>query len=268
MNNKKAIFAQPWGGLGDNLQFSNLPKLYNNQGFQFKISYFNHERNTNIYDFCWKSNPYYSGKTISKPNIGWNKWIDNYSQVLENKDLNAVQVMNVCHGFEPGDGYPSIYLDGNYKSRPIDSEFITDLNAISSIPTENGWKNVYDYIKNYEFTSLNYPTVKDLKNNLDYFDSNKSIDVYSISETIDILSRTETFICLYSGSQTLAAALKNKIGRPNNIISFIPSPQKITQLEGRFMFDNTEYQTIDGNHDGKINDKKINNYTKILTFLT
>ena len=119
--------------------------------------------------------------------------------------------MNVCHGFEPGDGYPSIYLDGNYKSRPIDFEFITDLNAISSIPTENGWKNVYDYIKNYEFTSLNYPTVKDLKNNLDYFDSNKSIDVYSISETIDILSRTETFICLYSGSQTLAAALKNKI---------------------------------------------------------
>ena len=176
--------------------------------------------------------------------------------------------MNVCHGFEPGDGYPSIYLDGNYKSRPIDFEFITDLNAISSIPTENGWKNVYDYIKNYEFTSLNYPTVNDLKNNLDYFDSNKSIDVYSISETIDILSRTETFICLYSGSQTLAAALKNKIGRPNNIISFIPSPQKITQLEGRFMFDNIEYQTIDGNHDGKINDKKINNYTKILTFLT
>ena len=34
------------------------------------------------------------------------------------------------------------------------------------------------------------------------------------------------------------------------------------------MFDNIEYQTIDGNHDGKINDKKINNYTKILTFLT
>ena len=155
MNNKKAIFAQPWGGLGDNLQFSNLPKLYNNQGFQFKISYFNHERNTNIYDFCWKSNPYYSGKTIYKPNIGWNKWIDNYSQVLENKDLNAVQVMNVCHGFEPGDGYPSIYLDGNYKSRPIDFEFITDLNAISSIPTENGWKNVYDYIKLKDIHQMN-----------------------------------------------------------------------------------------------------------------
>ena len=38
------------------------------------------------------------------------------------------------------------------------------------------------------------------------------------------------------------------------------------------MFDNIEYQTIDGNHDGKINDKKINKllkkYTKILTFLT
>ena len=34
------------------------------------------------------------------------------------------------------------------------------------------------------------------------------------------------------------------------------------------MFDNTEYQTVDGDHDGKINDKKIDTYTKILTFLT
>ena len=106
------------------------PKLYNNQGFQFKIHILIMRKYKYI-RFLLKSNPYYSGKTISKPNIGWNKWIDNYSQVLENKDLNAVQVMNVCHGFEPGDGYPSIYLDGNYKSRPIDFEFITDLNAIS-----------------------------------------------------------------------------------------------------------------------------------------
>ena len=228
MNKKKVVFAQPWGGLGDNLQFSNLPKLYTSKNFQFQISYINHERNKNIYDFCWKSNPYYSGKTISKPNIGWNKWIDNYTQVLNNKDLNAIQVINVCHGFEPGDGYPSIYLDSNYESRPTDFEYVADFNAISSIPSEIGWKNLYDHIKNYDYTSLNFPTVKDLKNNSDYFSSDKSIDVNSIFETIDILSRTETFICLYSGSQTLAAALKNKIGRPNNIISFIPSPEKIS----------------------------------------
>ncbi|GIR20286.1 hypothetical protein CM15mP35_05470 [bacterium] len=139
--------------------------------------------------------PLLQWKTISKPNIGWNKWIDNYSQVLENKDLNAVQVMNVCHGFEPGDGYPSIYLDGNYKSRPIDFEFITDLNAISSIPTENGWKNVYDYIKNYEFTSLNYPTVKDLKNNLDYFDSNNPLtSIQSLKQSIYYPGQKHLFV--------------------------------------------------------------------------
>ncbi|GIR20285.1 hypothetical protein CM15mP35_05460 [bacterium] len=32
------------------------------------------------------------------------------------------------------------------------------------------------------------------------------------------------------------------------------------------MFDNTEYQTIDGNHDGKINDKKLITIQKFLLF--
>tara|TARA_B100001093_G_C26859867_1_gene1029469 strand:+ start:2674 stop:3480 length:807 start_codon:yes stop_codon:yes gene_type:complete len=268
MNRNTVVLAQPWGGLGDNLQYSNLPKLYNNQNYDFKISYFNFERNKNIYNFCWKLNPYSSGKTIMKPNIGWNKWIDNYKAVLKNRELNAIQVINVCHGFEAGDGYPSIYLDNNYNLRPIDFKFVADFNAISSIPSENGWNYIFDQIKNYKYTSLQFPTVKDLKNNSDFFESKENINVNSIFDTIDILSRTDTFICLYSGSQTLAAALRKKIGRPNKIISFIPNPEQIEKYDGRFMFDNVDYETIDGNHEGKMNDKKIEKYTKILNYLT
>jgi hypothetical protein len=29
------FFGQPWGGLGDNLQFTTLPKLYAEKGYNF-----------------------------------------------------------------------------------------------------------------------------------------------------------------------------------------------------------------------------------------
>ena len=36
MNKKnKVIFGQPWGGLGDNLAYSNLPRLYNQDNKNF-----------------------------------------------------------------------------------------------------------------------------------------------------------------------------------------------------------------------------------------
>ena len=53
---KNYVLGQPWGGLGDNLQYSNLPSLYSNKGDNFSVSVFNHERNKNIYNFCWKNN--------------------------------------------------------------------------------------------------------------------------------------------------------------------------------------------------------------------
>ena len=31
----KVYFGQPWGGLGDNLQFTTLPKLFSEKGVDF-----------------------------------------------------------------------------------------------------------------------------------------------------------------------------------------------------------------------------------------
>ena len=81
----KVILAQPWGGLGDNLQYSNLPKLFNDIGKKFYVSHANHVRNKNIYKFCWQSNPYSNGKIFKKPNIGWKVWIDNLNTFKDKK---------------------------------------------------------------------------------------------------------------------------------------------------------------------------------------
>ena len=48
-------FAQPWGGLGDNLQFTTLPRLFHERGIDFYLSVQNTYRNPEIYDFVGKT---------------------------------------------------------------------------------------------------------------------------------------------------------------------------------------------------------------------
>ena len=61
LNSKKIIISQPWGGLGDNLQFSTLPELYDKLGYEVYVSNNNKVRNKEIYDLVWGENPYIKG---------------------------------------------------------------------------------------------------------------------------------------------------------------------------------------------------------------
>ena len=65
---KRAIFSQPWGGLGDNLAFSNLPRLYNEQGLKFYVSFLNHSRNSEVSNIVWDNNPCVENLKLLLPN--------------------------------------------------------------------------------------------------------------------------------------------------------------------------------------------------------
>ena len=66
----KKILYQPWGGLGDNLQYSTLPELYNTLGHEFYISSKNVYRNPEIYKLVWELNPYVKGISDEEYNVG------------------------------------------------------------------------------------------------------------------------------------------------------------------------------------------------------
>lgn len=54
LNADKIIIYQPWGGLGDNLQYSTLPELFNEKGIKCYIHVDNSTRNDNeVYDIIW-----------------------------------------------------------------------------------------------------------------------------------------------------------------------------------------------------------------------
>jgi hypothetical protein len=119
------IISQPWGGLGDNLQFSTLPELYSNLGYKVFISNNNACRNKETYDLVWKLNPYISGISEKAPNAGSIKGI----RIFGN---NPVKNMELSHNLNCGNRK---YLKLYYKPKYIEDLSNTLLYDITSIST-------------------------------------------------------------------------------------------------------------------------------------
>ncbi len=82
---KPFIVCFEYGGLGDHLVWSSIPKLvYEKYGIKMGISKFSEFRNSGIYDFVWKNNPYTypsdeKGEKYNCTNYGG----ENYSEIYQ-----------------------------------------------------------------------------------------------------------------------------------------------------------------------------------------
>lgn len=241
--NNNVYLAQPWGGLGDNLGFSNLPRLYSEKNINFSVSFLNHERNKNIRKLVWKNNPYVkSSFSLKYPNIGSRKL---NSLEIKEKSFNVVQRINIFHGFDPGDGFPDIYIN-NVSRDVVKYEKIVDINAFSFF---NTLETIYDVkeiqkIKN-KLESVNATFLRYPKLYKEQASSKKFIDSFGIDSLIEVLLSTNTFYCLNSGSHGLAAALKNKYGYPKKIICYLPDLDDNFYDSGH-VYSNVEYLNTPG----------------------
>ena len=268
MNKKnKVIFGQPWGGLGDNLAYSNLPQLYSQADKEFYISRFNYVRNKEIYDLVWKRNPFVNKKTILPPNIG--SKISLLEDSCIDEKLNIIQNINIKHGFHAGDGYPQIFIDSGMTSRKVKYENVADFSGFSIFKTLgltydlNELKNIeQEILKEIPFlTYSNLNKQSDATKNKLYLNQ---INIESINSLIKVLTSTETFYCLNSGSHILAAYLKYKFGTPKNIISYYPGIESKERVLGKYLFDNVNYKNVSimKNTEAKPT-KKIEFYTRL-----
>ena len=254
---KRAIFSQPWGGLGDNLAFSNLPRLYNEQGLKFYVSFLNHSRNSEISNIVWDNNPYVENFKLLLPNIGYQKVHESGYVPLSN-DFNVVQNINKIHGFEAGDGYPELYLsEVNKKLTKKKKPLLVDLNAFSTfnqgIYQVNFIENIINEYnaKNAEF--LNFPKLYEKSNLPEY---KRVVNIKSIEVLISMLINTDTFVCLNSGSHSLAAALKNKYSFPKKIICYYPTKNI---KAGDYIYNNVEYKDVGSfKKSAYVNNDKLN----------
>lgn len=265
MIGKKIYLAQPWGGLGDQLAYSNLPRLYSKKNYEFNISFLNYSRNSEITDFVWKNNKYVNNtKAYKIPNAGYVMF---NKKTIDSTNLNSVQTINVLHGFEAGDGFPEIYLKDFNKEKLIYKN-ICDLNMITMnqhtdrMYDPKSIKELINYLNNNKFHFLTFPNIyKDVNSSLN------SIKIESLQKLISILLKTENFYCLSSGSHSLAATLKSQFGVPKKIVCYNPDFDN-TPMQG-YWYSNVEYKSLPTvkNLNKKIS-RNTRHYQKLLNFFS
>lgn len=203
----KHILYQPWGGLGDNLQYSTLPELYYSKGEEFYLSDQNVYRNQEIYKLVWELNPFVKGITNEPYNIGSCK---DYQRVNATKSIVFNQ--EIAHSFTPLNEIPKIF----YKPKNIldfNDKIFIDISATSTNPTipNNFSEIIQSSFSNFEVFVPEFTT--SLSNNHKInknFSFDLSIKIESIFHFCDLIHSCKYFICSFSGQSVLASALNKK----------------------------------------------------------
>jgi len=205
----KIIISQPWGGLGDNLQFSTLPKLYAELGCDVYISKMNTYRNPEIYDLVWKLNPYIKGETDEPPNAGACRPLQ---FVTDQFITNIERSHGLMHGTTI---YPVIYYTPTTLPE-YQNTVIYDITSISS-----SYSDIHIYVT---FTQLfaKYPTCDKKKVTFASIANRETPDfqtdhiiIKDIYHYCDIIFSCRAYISLLSGGSVLASALKQNNPTPD-----------------------------------------------------
>lgn len=260
----KIIIQQPWGGLGDNLQFSTLPEVAYKQ-FGKKCVYISNNNkyrydNDEIQRIVWEKNKYVAGyvdEDVSPPFF----YVD--------KEIGFIGSIEKFYGLNPVSKYPKIYYnyDKNKEEHYKDKIFIdiTTSKENSTAREMTVWNALIDYLKtmnteNRKIYLLRFPHIEqspsfskneivkigpysrrfDLKTFSKIF--NKEVEeycLYNLYEYCNLIKYCHTFICSNSGQHALAAAIKQDNIFPN-IINFCC---RRWHDGGLYHFDNVHYVT-------------------------
>lgn len=247
---KKIIIYQPYGGLGDNLQFSTLPEIFNKKGIECYIHINNSTRNDDeVYNLIWGLNPFIVGKSNDTPNAGscrleyWppeniNKWF--------------IERIEISHNLEPSSYYPKIYYEPK-NILDLSNTIFIDLTGVSQIFSFKKYKEFIDYFvpkiinKNKVIKIVNrkkyisshfeevYNYLKTRINNIEYY----MID--SLYTYCDVINSCYMLIVQNSGIHSLAAAIKQDSKLPNILCFNQRQTYTEKQNKGYYNYKNVEY---------------------------
>jgi hypothetical protein len=234
---KEAIVHQPWGGLGDNLQFSTLPERFGSLGIRTLISTRNAVRNSEINSLVWGMNPFIDGVSDAEPNAGACR-----RAILDGlpMSLSFMERIETAHGLEPANRYPKIY----YKPIPrpeLSDAVIVDVDATAFKTPPALIADYLDYlVANYHYRReelLQAQFVHKVARNTHRIAGLATLKIASIFEYCDIIASCRALVTVHSGGQTLAVAVRGNKARP--LIHCFCTP---TQFNSRnYIWDGVEY---------------------------
>ncbi len=206
MSGSRLVIEIPYGGFGDHLFHSHLPKIAKETG-KFDEVYFSSKsliRKQDHLDLVWKRNPYIDG-FVDEPGVS----CDLKSIVEEAKlrrDVNLLDLVMIAYGLDDGVRWhdPELY----YKPNLI-SEYqvkIFDPNHFTYIGDFNE-RDLYAYLRKH---NIKFDAVMKLLGNKALYRSDRShliIEAPSVYEFCDVLYSAKEIYCFTSGTATLASAL-------------------------------------------------------------
>lgn len=224
------ILYQPWGGLGDNLQFSTLPEQFHKIGIDFYISSQNVYRNQEIYDLVWGMNPYVKGVSDLPPNVGsLSGWVVDQDDSPEH--VNRLEM--VCGSPISDLPYPKIY----YKPNILENFVGRDIVNLSSISVQYSIDQIQHIIKNLP------PNTISLSFNIDtvQYTNEFSYKVRDIYEHCDIIHSCKSYTTLHSGGSVLASAIKGDTGTQDVIVYIKEQSRRGFEVDKLYNFSNLTY---------------------------
>ena len=202
------VISQPWGGLGDNLQYTTLPPLFVEKGFDVYISSANTYRNPEIFDLVWKLNPFIKGVINAPGNAGG-------CRGLQNKVNHFMRNTELAHGLDNGkEDYPLIYYT---------PKFITDLSSCILFDSTSISASFTDVFLKKNFQSI-IEKHRDLTPKKIVFNkiANHAVDldcetytINSIFDMCDAIYSCKVFATVMSGAAVLASAIKKDRDAPH-----------------------------------------------------
>lgn len=238
------VIASRWGGLGDNLQFSTLPRRLKELGKNVYVKSDAYYRNDEIRDVVWGCNPYVDGYVTGPASAGDDCDRYHYFGVYEN------HIMNVewSHGLLPESTSPELHyvpnVIPNVKGRPV-----VDISAISTASKYRASEtHLLEILKQVpeEAILVNYTAqivVGNAKHTQDVYNLSiprETIDVGNLRELCDLIHTCDSFYCLHSGAEVLATGL-----RDDGIFSIIlESDYRKMKSTGLFNSEKVHYNVI------------------------
>jgi len=202
------IISSFFGGIGDNLQFSTLPRRFTELGHKVYLSDKCAFRNPEIQTLCWLDNPYILGETDQPSNCG-----DAHGLVIRHSEHGFLYDWEVAHNLPaPYSKYPEIYYVPK-TIKEVENNILLDVTGTSA--TIQG---VYDSIRLAHFLKEHYAkeciTVCLFQEGISHpillLDGYDMIFVKDIFHYTDLIFSCKKFVCLHSGGMVLTSALKRQ----------------------------------------------------------
>ena len=192
---KKVIFRVEYGGLGDHLFYSALPRLLKERKIadEVYIASNSNFRNPQIFDLVWKNNPHLDGISDEAPT--------STLQISNSTQTKIVNRIFEQYGIESDIEIPvEVYQPVEVKPHLVDKYI--DLNYVSYVGAFAWFDKFKLYLQYPDHVMINPDRLATI-----FFPGRKKVFTRSLMDYAQRIAASSAFVTLASGGATLAAAL-------------------------------------------------------------